>query len=78
MLRALKFRHGIPVPHGHLSPAAGGIVPLPNGNRIVKPLPKQAIMGLLLIWGCHLKLLQRSDHRLAAGVEQCLSMGPVI
>ena len=35
-------------------------------------------MGLLLIRRRHLKLLQRSDHRLAAGVEQCLAMGPVI
>ena len=78
MLRPLEFRHGIPVAHGHLGPAAGGIVPLPNGNGIVKPLPKQTITGFLRIRRRHLKLLQRLDHRLSAGMEQRLAMGPVI
>ena len=78
MLRPLKFRHGIPVPHGHLGPAAGGIVPLPNGNRIVKPLPKQAIVCLLFIRRRHLEVLQRPDHCLAARMKQRLAVGPII
>lgn len=78
MLRPLEFRHGIPVPHGHLGPAAGGIVSLPNGNGIVKPLPKQAIVGLLFIRRRHLKLLQWPDHCLAACMKQRFAMGPVI
>ena len=34
--------HGAPIAHGHLGAAACRVVPLPDGHRVVKPLPQAA------------------------------------
>lgn len=78
MLRALELRHLVPITLGHVGHPAPGILPLPDGHGVVKPLPQRPVTGLGLVRRRHLKVLQRADHRLAAGIKQGLLMGPVI
>ena len=74
----LELRHGPPVPLGHICHPTPGIVPLFNGDGIVKPLPENAVIGFRLIrWG-HLEVLQGPDDSLAGGIEQRLPVGAVI
>ena len=78
MLRPLKLRHGVPVPLGHVGHAAAGVLPLPDGDGVVKPLPELPVGGLRLVRRRHLKVLQREDHSFSVGIEQCLPVGAVV
>ena len=60
---------------GHPAP---WVFPLPDGHGVVKPLPQRPVAGLGLVRRRHLKVRQRADRRLAAGIKQGLPMGPVI
>ena len=74
----LEFRHGAPVPLGHVGHAAAGVFPLPDGDGVVESLPQQAVAGLRLIRRGHLEVLQGPDGRAALGVEQGLLVGTVV
>ena len=75
---SLELRHGVPVPLGHVGHAAAGVVPLPDGDGVVEPLPQQAVAGLRLVRRRHLEVLQGPDGGPAPGVEQRLPVGAVV
>ena len=75
---ALELRHGAPVPLGHVRHPAAGVVPLLDGDGVVKPFPEDTVIGLPLIRRRHLEVLQRADDRLAGGVKQGFLVGTVV
>ena len=74
----LKFRHGIPVAFGHLRLLAFRIIALLDGDGIIKPLPKNAVIGFRFVGRGHLERLQGADDCLPGSVEQRLLVGAVI
>ena len=78
MLWRLKFRHGAPIALWHVGHPQLGILPFPDGNGIIKPLPQQTVMRLGFIGRRHLKIRQRANYRLAGSIEKRLVMGAVI
>ena len=78
ILRPLEFRHGVPVPFGHMGHAAAGVFPLPDGDGVIKSLPQLAVRGFCLVRRRHLKMLQWEDHSLSVGIEQRLPVGTVV
>ena len=74
----LKFCHGVPVPLWHIPHPALGIIPLFDGDGIVKTLPKDPVRRFCVIRRSHLKILQRTDHGFSGGVKQGFLVGAVI
>ena len=75
---ALKFRHGTPIAFWHLCHAAFGVAALFDGNGVIESLPQDAVVGLCLIRGRHLKILQGANSSLSGGIKQSLFIGAVI
>ena len=74
----LELCHGAPIPLWHLGHAAAGILTLPDGDGVVKPLPQQPVAGLCLVGWRHPEVVQRADQGLSLLVEQRLVMGAVV
>ena len=55
-----------------------GILPLPDGDGVIKPLPQRPIAGLGLVGTGHLEVLQGQDFRPPIGVKQGLPVGAVV
>ena len=55
-----------------------GILPLPDSDGVIKPLPQRPIAGLGFVGTGHLEVLQGQDLRPPIGVKQGLPMGAVV
>ena len=55
-----------------------GIIPLPDGHGVVKPLPEAAVGGLRFVGGRQGQGIQRPDDRGAMLAQQRLVVDPVI
>lgn len=74
----LKFRHGAPVPFGHVRHAELLVFARFNGYGVIETSPKAAITCLDLIRPRHFELIERYDPRYAAAVKQRLAVCAVV